>query len=380
MKKEMLNGTLIPYDLPTEDLKAMMSSAVMKDFSLACEALSYKNDIEAYKIMRSFINDRDKYRRLYVLKTIFRHHEATELVGFLEKSMMSDDLLFVEHGLAVVSDYKIKVSDAILLSVVCKHFSNLGCAAVRSLSMLTVSDAHYAKLIELFKQEKRCSQKELVGEILIKQYLPQKSDELFDLFRCDSIAKIRLLALKMANILGYNISSFLYDMDGHVKKLAKKSLGELSFLANYISKYHIDISDDLESAIIYNPNGEDHLYIEYDKADSFSPYMLTFSFQHVHMSHQESAAKWIDSILKEEVFSIEFFVGESRCLGGEISSSDLNNLSYEFLKHYMGCFGMSKIFHTVDNFKVRGWTRKNDFDGRITTKGGEIHIEIISKT
>ena len=123
MKKEILNGTPIPYDLPIEDLKAMMSSAVMKDFSLACEALSYKDDPEAYRIMKSYINDKDKYRRLYVLKTVFRHPEAAELIGFLEKTVASDDLLFVEHGLSVVSDYNIRISDGLLLSTVCKHFS-----------------------------------------------------------------------------------------------------------------------------------------------------------------------------------------------------------------------------------------------------------------
>ena len=204
MKKEILNGTPIPYDLPIEDLKAMMSSAVMKDFSLACEALSYKDDPEAYRIMKSYINDKDKYRRLYVLKTIFRHPEAVELIEFLEKAVASDDFLFVEHGLSVVSDYNIRISDGLLLSTVCKHFSNLGYAASRSLRMLSVSDDHYARLVELFKQEKRCHQKELVGEILIEKYLPQKAEELFDcaignLSRSDPVIKfIRMTALAEA--------------------------------------------------------------------------------------------------------------------------------------------------------------------------------------
>ena len=379
MKKEILNGTPIPYDLPIEDLKAMMSSAVMKDFSLACEALSYKDDPEAYRIMKSYINDKDKYRRLYVLKTIFRHPEAVELIEFLEKAVASDDLLFVEHGLSVVSDYNIRISDGLLLSTVCKHFSNLGYAASRSLSMLSVSDDHYTKLVELFKQEKRCYQKELVGEILIEKYLPQKAEELFDLFSRDGVAKIRLLAVKLANKYGYNISGFLDDIDGHVKKLAMRSLGELSFLASYISKYRVDLSDALESAVIYNPNGKDHLYIEYDKTDSFSPYMLSFSFQHVHVTDRESAAEWVDSILNERIFSIEFFIGENRCFGSEINASDLDRLSYEFLEKYTGYFGREKLFRIANNFKVRGWSGENDFDGYFVQKDDEIHIRIVPK-
>ena len=32
----------------------------------------------------------------------------------------------------------------------------------------------------------------------------------------------------------------------------------------------------------------------------------------------------------------------------------------------------------VDNFKVRGWSGKNDFDGRFVEKDGVFHIEAIS--
>jgi hypothetical protein len=39
MKKEILNGTPIPYDLSVDTLKEMISSPMMKDFALACEAL-----------------------------------------------------------------------------------------------------------------------------------------------------------------------------------------------------------------------------------------------------------------------------------------------------------------------------------------------------
>ena len=110
MKKEILNGTRIPYDLSVEELSKMLSSPIMQDFSLACEALSYKNDNAAYEAMKNYINDKDKYRRLYILKTIFRHPNAVELVDFLESAITSEDFLFVENGLLVISEYKITVS------------------------------------------------------------------------------------------------------------------------------------------------------------------------------------------------------------------------------------------------------------------------------
>ena len=221
MKKEILNGTRIPYELSVEELSKMLSSPIMKDFSLACEALSYKNEVAAYEAMKPFINDKDKYRRLYILKTIFRHPNAAELVDFLENAISSDDFLFVENGLIVISEYKIKVSDSLLLSVVDKHLPKLY-TAVRSLTTLEICEENYTKLVALFTRAEQCSQKEFIGEVLADKYLPSKSKELFELFSCDKFAKIRLFALKIAKKYGYDFSIFLSDEDGHIRDLANK--------------------------------------------------------------------------------------------------------------------------------------------------------------
>ena len=378
MKKEILNGTIIPYELSVEELSKMLTSPIMKDFSLACEALSYKNDAAAYEAMKSYINDKDKYRRLYILKTIFRHPNAVELVYILENAIASEDYLFVENGLIVISEYHIKVSDSLLLSAIHKHLPKLY-TAISSLTTLDISEENYSKLTELFLKAEQCVQKEIIGEILADNYLNSKSKELFELFGHDKFAKIRLLAIKIAKNYGYNLSLFLYDMDGHVRNLAMKSLENLSFLSSYISKYRMDVSDDLESAIIYNPNSEDHLYIEYNKTDGFSPYMLSFSFQHVHLTDEESAKEWIDAILSEDVFSIEYFSGEERRFGGQISAQELSKLSYDFLEQDTGYYGLTKLFQIVDHFRVRGWSKKNDFDGYFVMTDDTIQIDKIFK-
>ena len=374
MKEKLVNDTCTPCERSVEELSKMLSSPIMKDFSLACEALSYKNDVAAYEAMKPYINDKDKYRRLYILKTIFRHPKAVELVGFLENAITSEDFLFAENGLSVICEHQIKVSDSLLLSVVTKHLPKLY-TALRSLNTLDICEENYTKLTALFSKAEQCSQKEFIGETLVNKYLPSKSNELFELFRRDKFAKIRLLAIKMAKTYGYDLSEFLSDIDGHVRNLAMKSPRNLSFLTSYTSKYRIDISDDLESAIIYNPNSEDHLYVEYDKADNFSPYMLSFSFQHVHLTDEESAKEWVDSILNEDVFSIEYFCGEERRFGGEISAQELENLSYDYLEQDTGYYGLTKLFQIVDHFKIRGWSKKNDFDGYFVEKDNTIQIE-----
>ena len=220
MKKEMLNGTPVPYDLPIEDLKEMMASSLMKDFTLACEALSYKNDPEAYKIIKAYINDRDKYRRLFVLKTIFRYPEAVELVGYLENAIASDDFLFVSNGLMIAIEYGIKVSEPLLIAAAKKYCDELY-TALDALRLLTISESNFEEIKSVFTSCTKSAEKEISGRILCDGYLPQKAKELFELFRHDKFAKIRTIALEIGNKYDFDTGDFLSDIDGHIRKRAK---------------------------------------------------------------------------------------------------------------------------------------------------------------
>ena len=213
----ILNGTLIPYDLPIQELEKMLYSPIMKDFSLACEALSYKSDPKAYQIMKTHINSKDKYRRLYILKTIYRHPEAVELVDVLESAITCDDFLFVENGLIVVSEYGIKVSERILVTAVRKYCADLY-TAVGALKTLAINNENYEEITEIFTVCSKCAQKEVLANILCNGYLPQKSKELFELFKKDAFGKIRLLALEIGKKYGLDVDDFLTDPDGHIRK------------------------------------------------------------------------------------------------------------------------------------------------------------------
>ena len=52
-------------------------------------------------------------------------------------------------------------------------------------------------------------------------YLPEKAYELFDLFADDDFGRIRLIGVKIGKRYGLDISKFLSDTDGHVRKAAK---------------------------------------------------------------------------------------------------------------------------------------------------------------
>lgn len=223
MRKTTLNGKVIPYDKTVEELAKMAKSSSMQDFSLACEALSFKPCNEAYEIMKSYVDDKDKYRRLYILKTIFRHLQATELKWFLEDSISSDDWLFAENGLQVVSDLKIKVSEEILIGGIYKHLPKLY-TAVSALCTLDVNDDNFHVLQDIYARAKLCVQKECICDILFEKYLPSKSRELFEMCCGSEFGKIRVWAVKLGRQYGYDISSFASDKDGHVHKAVNKPL------------------------------------------------------------------------------------------------------------------------------------------------------------
>ena len=148
MKKELLNGVGIPYDKPIEELKELLFSPNMKNFSLACEALSYSDSEEAYELLKSFIDHKDKYRRLYILKTIFRMPYSAELIPYLESYIVSDNLMFVQAALDVIAEHKIKVSENILRNTISAHLNKLG-LELYSLTILENNSENYRYLTDL---------------------------------------------------------------------------------------------------------------------------------------------------------------------------------------------------------------------------------------
>ena len=199
MRTEMINGIPVPYDLFVDELEVLLISGDMSDFVVACEALSYQTGDKAFALLKRFITDQDKYKRLYVLKTIFRYPKALQLKSFLEECLLSDDVLFVHNGLSVVGQYEIEVSEKAVLSAVLKHLSDLHYTDLYALKILSTSDESFLNLTKVFKRSKKCGHKEVLGEILLEKYYPSYAQELFALFSEDHFSKIRSLAERIKN-------------------------------------------------------------------------------------------------------------------------------------------------------------------------------------
>lgn len=149
------------------------------------------------------------------------------------------------------------------------------------------------------------------------------------------------------------------------------------FLIKQFSNYEIIISEDEGFVEIINPFCKDNIRVHYDFDDEFSPYILCFAFQHVHMCDEEDIVDYVNDIISGELFSIEFFKDGVRRFGGDITADKLKELSYELLEQHTGYLGSAKLKDCADSFKVRGWCSEN-FDATfVTDESGIVTIKKI---
>lgn len=143
---------------------------------------------------------------------------------------------------------------------------------------------------------------------------------------------------------------------------------KLLFLKNVFSKYEVQFSDDYTKAVILNPFYNENITVSYYEDDDFTPYCVFFSFQHCHLADKEDVVDWINEIITGRKYSIEFFRNGQNCFGSEITSEELNDLSYEKLEQFSGYYGLTKLLEVADCFKVRGWNNSNNFDAEFVCK------------
>ena len=373
MKKSIFDGASATCDKTLSELCEMMASSEMKDFTVACDELSRMDSDEAFEIMRPYLDHKDKYRRLYVLKTIFRHPRAADISYYLEEAILSSDKLFVENGLLTVGRFGIKIPEEIIWFGV--ENSDISYNDMRAIKLLDASPENYKKILDLFFGEgifnKRIYwQKIFIADILREKYFPEKAEELYHIFATDGLAYIRFRAMKIADDFGFDKVALLEKIRTGASRLAES---KFAFLSVYADRMLVDLSDDMESAMLYNPNSDEHIFVEYESDE----YTVYFATDHVHLEDADAAAEWIRSVVDGEICAIEFFSGNRPCFGGSIDSSKLSDITYSTLENNdLFCF-FTPLFSRADNFKIRDWSGKNNTDGRIFEKDGVGEIECI---
>ncbi len=151
---------------------------------------------------------------------------------------------------------------------------------------------------------------------------------------------------------------------------------KLLFLLSAFLNEKLCIENDGEKAVIFNPFGGENIEVYYDE-DNFSHFLAIFSFQHRHLDDEGEVIDWSGKITSGKIFAIEFFKNGRNCFGGEISSEELEHLSYQQLERRTGYYGAAKLYEVADSFKVRGWNKEKDFDGVfVLQENGAVRLEI----
>ena len=150
------------------------------------------------------------------------------------------------------------------------------------------------------------------------------------------------------------------------------------FLVKEFSNYEIIISGEDDLAEIINPFSKENIKVYYESEDDYSPYIVCFAFQHVHLCDEELVIDHINDIIGGNLFSIEFFCDGKRCFGGDITADRLKELSYKELERYTGYYGGTKLIECADMFKVRGWNSNTNFDATfVSDEHGKVIIKKI---
>ena len=112
-------------------------------------------------------------------------------------------------------------------------------------------------------------------------------------------------------------------------------------------------------AEVYTSDEADPVKVFYEGEDH-QPYTVCFAFQHIHCDETQ-AVGYIKEFLSGERASIEFFIEDRPCFGGDIEKSALENFSAETLASLFGSyFTQGKYKFTI---KVRSALPHNNFDG-----------------
>jgi hypothetical protein len=374
MKKEFVNGKRVPHDAPMAKLKLMLASPIMMDFVLACEVLSERKDREAYELLKKYINDKDKYRRLCVLKTIFNHPESAEIIPWLEDKISSGEKWFAENGLGIVGELGIKINREVLISAVERELKyRYAYNPIKALSSLEVNEENFSAILGIFKKAAGSYQKEFLAEILCEKYLPEKASELFELFAVSDFAKVRIIAARIGRKYGFDLERLKYDENGHVRKIAEKGLGKLEFLRKYTGEYTVEFSKDLESAIIVNPYKDEHIEIDLDCGTDWEEYTVSFGDMHCHFDESEDAEEYIDDIISGKECSVcclksdESWVMSTSVEGAEIENLTKEKLTERFYKEWFEIPGAAKVI-------IRGFLPEYYYELLAEEKDGEVWI------
>ena len=221
----LLNGQAVPKNCTLDELKMMLEASDMRTFSLACEALKTMRTTEAYKLLKSRLQEKDKYRYRYIISVIFAFDESAELKDRFLNALQSDDRILMKTALEHLIHKNIWVTDEQILSCFEKHHNCLDGYYYQILLRIAKIERYTSRMIKLLNASTTDSVRIAVAACLTEFATKENFLDIYRLFADSGIAKLRLEACRIACRFDRTdlLQRFAEDADGHVRKYVSQA-------------------------------------------------------------------------------------------------------------------------------------------------------------
>ena len=224
-----INGNAVPDDCTIDQLQEMLDSSDIQTFVLACEALRNTKEAKAYQVLKTKLQEKDRYRYRYLLSVIFSFDESAELHEYFENALLSDDTLLVTTALEHLTHKNMWVTDEQILTCFEKNHNNLNGYYYQILLRVARTETHTTKIIKLLNSSQSNSIKIAVAECLADFTTSENYHDIYKLFVDSNLPKLRLEACRIAHKFGRVdlLQALANDSDGHVRKYVKELCDEI---------------------------------------------------------------------------------------------------------------------------------------------------------
>lgn len=109
---------------------------------------------------------------------------------------------------------------------------------------------------------------------------------------------------------------------------------------------------------IYNIDNDNKIEVIKEMVSSHDEYIVSFKTQHCHFENDyEEIFEYINNIINDKSFPIEFFLNNKDLFGGEISKEEYDNISIDSLAKHFGC---SEDYILDFSYEIHSWSGKYD--------------------
>ena len=219
----ILNGKPVPVELPLPDLARMLESPDMTDFSLACRALSLKQTVESYDLLKYHLPHRDPYRHRCLLEALFAFPQSAELTEMAAEALESKREYLVTAALSGIIKGHITLPETQILAALEQNLTTLSGWYFQVLFDFERTDKNLRAILSLYRKSSGEQRTALARQIA---YFANEENcrELSSLLIADPCDQICLVGIRMAAEFGcaHRYPELEHHPDGHVRESYRK--------------------------------------------------------------------------------------------------------------------------------------------------------------